>query len=215
MIEQFKTVKSISTGEFKDRGSKFIAYCYPFQNVNKLKEILLEVRKKHPKASHYCFAYRVGFEGNNFRYNDDGEPSGTAGRPILGAIDRSELINLLIIVVRYFGGTKLGTSGLINAYRKSALEAIQNGNIIEEQVMARWEITSNYEHSAALTNLLGNIGCKIINSQYLEEVTFLVEVKIASSEHFLVRIKAAIGRLHEEEILEETKIEGLRIKQIS
>ncbi|HEY8971071.1 MAG TPA: YigZ family protein, partial [Puia sp.] len=119
MAEQdfYYTIEKEATAEFKDRGSKFIGYAIPVSSVDEFKEKLNEVKKLHPKATHHCFAYRLGLDGNVFRVSDDGEPSGSAGRPILGQIDSKELVNVLVVVVRYFGGTLLGVPGLINAYK--------------------------------------------------------------------------------------------------
>ncbi|KAI9435670.1 ribosomal protein S5 domain 2-type protein, partial [Russula earlei] len=114
-----------ATAEFKDRGSRFIAYAYPIQSADDCKRYLQELKKEHPKAVHHCFAYRLGLDGNSFRVSDDGEPSGTAGKPIMGQIDSKQLANVLIVVVRYFGGTLLGVPGLINAYRSAAAMALQ------------------------------------------------------------------------------------------
>src|SRR6185437_2544932 len=115
MIEPdyYFTVESIANAEFKDRGSKFIAWAFPLKNTADFKKLLQKVKKEHPKASHHCFAYRIGTDGNNFRVSDDGEPSGTAGKPILGQIDSKNLTDILLVVVRYFGGTLLGVPGLI------------------------------------------------------------------------------------------------------
>jgi hypothetical protein len=121
--DHYYTIEKPSLAEFKDKASKFIAYAFPIANSNEFKEKLAIVKKEHPKATHHCFAYRIGLGGNNLPAgqagsgSDDGEPAGTAGRPILGQIDRKELTNILIIVVRYFGGTLLGVPGLINAYK--------------------------------------------------------------------------------------------------
>ena len=111
----YHTIEKPSVAEFKDRGSKFIAYAYPIADANDFKEKLTAIKKEHPKATHHCFAYRLGLDGTIFRVSDDGEPSGTAGRPILGQIDSKQLTDSLIIVVRYFGGELLGVPGLINA----------------------------------------------------------------------------------------------------
>ena len=117
----YYTIEKPSVAEFKDRGSKFIAYAFPITDVIEFKEKLSALKKEHPKAVHHCFAYRMGLDGINFRVSDDGEPSGTAGRPILGQIDSKQITNVLIVVVRYFGGTLLGVPGLINAYKSLLL----------------------------------------------------------------------------------------------
>jgi uncharacterized YigZ family protein len=131
-LDTYLTIAATSLGEFKEKGSKFLAYAYFVSNESDIKEKLDLLKKEHFKATHHCYAYRLGTDGKNYRANDDGEPSGTAGRPILGQIDSFGLTNLLIVVVRYYGGTKLGTSGLINAYRESAKEALSNAEKIEK-----------------------------------------------------------------------------------
>jgi len=120
----YTTISTPTTGEFKDRGSKFLAYTYAVYSTDDIKNRLEEVRKLHPKARHHCFSWRLGTDGTQHRANDDGEPSGTAGRPMLGQIDSFGLTNVLVVVVRYFGGTKLGVSGLINAYKRATIDAL-------------------------------------------------------------------------------------------
>ena len=141
----FYTIEKEATAEFKDRGSKFIGYIFPISSVEGFKERLNEVKKLHPKATHHCFAYRLGLDGNTFRVSDDGEPSGSAGRPILGQIDSKELVNVLVIVVRYFGGTLLGVPGLINAYKSAAALALQTTPIVqrpvEQELMVQFDYT--------------------------------------------------------------------------
>src|SRR5215216_7067867 len=119
-MNHYNTIEKPSFAEFKDRGSRFLAYAFPVQSADNFKKKLKAIKEEHSKAAHHCFAYRIGIDGNNFRAGDDGEPSGSAGRPILGQIDSKELTNIAIVVVRYFGGTLLGVPGLINAYRTSA-----------------------------------------------------------------------------------------------
>src|ERR1700722_6660370 len=132
--EIYYTIEKTATAEFKDRGSRFIAYACPIRSVEDFKLHFNEIRKQHPKATHHCFAYRLGLDGNSFRISDDGEPSGSAGRPILGQIDSKDLGNGLGVVVRYFGGTLLGVPGLINAYRSAAELALQMTALVQKQV---------------------------------------------------------------------------------
>ncbi len=119
-MDHYFTIETQAVAEFKDRGSKFLAYSFPLKSTEEFKKHLHVLKKEHPKAVHHCFAYRVGFDGNNFRVSDDGEPSGTAGKQIIGQIDSKNLTNTLVIVVRYFGGTLLGVPGLIVAYKTAA-----------------------------------------------------------------------------------------------
>lgn len=143
-MDTYQTIAAPSIGEFKEKGSKFIAYAYFVSDEIEIKEKLDLLKKEHFKATHHCYAYRLGTDGKNYRANDDGEPSGTAGRPILGQIDSFGLTNLLIVVVRYYGGTKLGTSGLINAYREAAREALFNAEKIEKIIESQLECSLAY-----------------------------------------------------------------------
>ena len=133
-MDIFKTIKSISTGTYSEKRSKFLAFAIPVRSVDEVKSIVAEYQKKYYDARHVCYAYMLGAERTEFRANDNGEPSGTAGKPILGQINSNELTDILIIVVRYFGGVKLGTSGLIVAYRLAAAEAIAAAEIVEKTV---------------------------------------------------------------------------------
>ena len=143
-MDAFKTIKSISTGTYSEKRSKFLAFAIPVRSVDEVKRIVAEYQKKYYDARHVCYAYMLGAERTEFRANDNGEPSGTAGKPILGQINSNELTDILIIVVRYFGGVKLGTSGLIVAYRLAAAEAISTAEIIEKTVDE--EITFFFEY---------------------------------------------------------------------
>ena len=140
----YNTIAQISTAEFKDRGSKFIAYAFPVETADDFKKQLQLLKKEHPKAVHHCFAYRIGTDGNNFRSSDDGEPSGTAGKPILGQIDSKGLTDVAVIVVRYWGGTLLGVPGLINAYKMAASMAFQVTPVIQKQVELKYSIEFDY-----------------------------------------------------------------------
>ncbi|MBS2098454.1 IMPACT family protein [Carboxylicivirga linearis] len=142
--DQYKTLREPSEGIFKDKGSKFITYAYPISTEEVIKPLVDELKKKYYDARHHCFAWQLGTDGNRFRANDDGEPSGTAGKPILGQIRSNELTNLLVVVIRYFGGTKLGTSGLIHAYKEATIDAINNGTIVERTVNDFYRINFDY-----------------------------------------------------------------------
>ena len=142
--DTYKTIAKPAEGLFRDKGSKFIAYSYPFDDENALKSVLDEVRALHPKARHHCYAYRLGLDRSVFRVNDDGEPAGSAGRPILNVLLSNELTNVLVVVVRYFGGTLLGIPGLINAYKSSTQEAIANADIIERFQQDIYHIKFDY-----------------------------------------------------------------------
>lgn len=143
-MEVYFTIEKSATAEFKDRGSKFLAYAWPVKSVEQVKECLQEVKKEHPKATHHCFAYRLGTDGLQFRASDDGEPSGTAGKPILGQIDSKGLTDTLVVVVRYFGGTLLGAPGLINAYKMSASMVLQVIPAVQKNVEVKYHLSFDY-----------------------------------------------------------------------
>jgi uncharacterized YigZ family protein len=167
MTEQefYYTIEKTSTAEFKDRGSKFVAYACPVKSVAEFKDRLGEIKKEHSKATHHCFAYRIGLDGNSFRVSDDGEPSGTAGRPILGQIDSKGLVNVLIVVVRYFGGTLLGVPGLINAYKSAASMALQMTPLAQKQVEALYRVQFDYTQLGDIMNLVRQCNCRVVQQE--------------------------------------------------
>jgi uncharacterized YigZ family protein len=154
-----------SVAEFKDRGSKFIAYAYPVSTTDEFKQYLQALKKEHPKAVHHCFAYRIGTDGNNFRVSDDGEPSGSAGRPILGQIDSKEVTNVAVIVVRYFGGSLLGVPGLINAYKTATSLALQVVPIVQKQLEIKYQVQFDYTQMNEVMMVLKQFNCTIINQE--------------------------------------------------
>jgi len=161
----YTTIERPSNAEFKDRGSKFIAFAFPIKTTEDFKMELQLLKKEHPKAVHHCFAYRMGTEGNNFRSSDDGEPSGTAGKPILGQIDSKGLTNVAIIVVRYWGGTMLGVPGLINAYKTAATLALQVTPVVERQIEINYSIEFDYTLMNEAMMVMKQFNCKIISNE--------------------------------------------------
>ena len=170
--DSFRTISNYSRGVFRDRGSRFIADAWPVENIEQIRELVEKTRKQFHDARHHCFAWVLGADRNEWRVHDDGEPSGTAGKPILGQINSHGLTDILIIVTRYFGGTLLGTGGLINAYRKAAEAAISNAEIIDKSVMHHCIITFPYsslndfmriikEENAACTDQEIDLECRI------------------------------------------------------
>ncbi len=143
-MEVYYTIEKTAVAEFKDKGSKFLAYAYPVKTPDQVKECLQEVKKEHPKATHHCYAYRLGTDGLQFRAVDDGEPSGSAGKPILGQIDSKQLTDVLVVVVRYFGGTLLGVPGLINAYKMSCAMVLQLIPAVQKNVEAKYRLVFDY-----------------------------------------------------------------------
>lgn len=177
--EFFYTIDKPSFAEFKDRGSRFLAYAHPIESVDEFKGILQQLKKEHPKAAHHCFAYRLGNDKNNFRVNDDGEPSGSAGRPILGQIDSKELTNVAVIVVRYFGGTLLGVPGLINAYKTSTAMALQLTPIVQRPVLINYQLQFDYTRQNDVMMILKQYGCRIIRQE--QQLFCIVDAGIPKS----------------------------------
>lgn len=156
------TIEKPASAEFKDRGSRFIAYAFPIETADDFKRQLQLLKKEHPKAVHHCFAYRIGTDGNNFRSSDDGEPSGTAGKPILGQLDSKEITNTAVIVVRYFGGTLLGVPGLITAYRTAAALVLQVTPIVQKQIEIKHSIEFEYNKMNDVMMVLKQFNCTIL-----------------------------------------------------
>ncbi len=184
----YKTIEQEGVAEFKDRGSRFLAYAYPFKEKDELKGRLLALKKEHPKAVHYCFAYRLGANGDNFRSSDDGEPSGTAGKPILGQIDSKELTDVLIIVVRYFGGSLLGVPGLINAYKSAAAMALQVVPAVSKPLMFKCALQFDYTESNNIQRLLKQYGCEIISREDLLFSVIKIGVPVSVKEELFYRL---------------------------
>ena len=214
IIDTYKTLNSPSSGEFRDRGSKFLAYAYPAYNETEWKAALEEVQKLHPKARHHCYAFRLGLDKNNFRANDDGEPSGTAGRPILGQIDSFGLTYVMVIVVRYFGGTLLGTSGLINAYKESTIAALQDADVIERTVEEVFRLSFYYGLMGNVMSSIEHLQLNMINQNFEASATVDLAIRRSEVAPTLLRLKAAKGKLYLEEVDEETKVAGLGIEWV-
>lgn len=164
-MDHYFTIETSAVAEFKDRGSKFIAFSYPLQNVNDFKKHLQALKKEHSKAVHHCFAYRIGVDGNNFRISDDGEPSGTAGKQILGQIDSKNLTDILIVVVRYFGGTLLGVPGLINAYKTASSLVLQCTPVVQKAVELQYELQFNYTEMNDVMRVIKQYNCSVIKNE--------------------------------------------------
>lgn len=214
MKDEYKTLKEPCLGEFRDRGSKFLAYGFPIRSEEEFQEQLAEVKKEHVKARHHCYAWRLGLDGNAFRANDDGEPSGTAGRPILGQIDSFELTYVGIVVVRYFGGTLLGTSGLINAYRQSAADALSQAAVITRIVENTYRINFDYALMSRVMNGLSQLGINIVAQDFSESAGLEIAIRQTESEAKLRQLKAVVADVYLEEVDGLEAIPGFEILHI-
>jgi uncharacterized YigZ family protein len=196
--EFYYTVEKTGVAEFKDRGSKFTAYSFPLNTVEEFKQRLDEVKKEHPKATHHCFAYRIGTDKNTFRVSDDGEPSGTAGKPILGQLDSKQLTNILVIVVRYFGGTLLGVPGLINAYKSAASMVLQVTPTVQRFIEVPYTLQFDYTQMNEVMTIVKQMNCTVLE----QEISMFCRLKIGISK---ARLTEALYRLEE--------IRGVEVKK--
>ena len=192
----YNTIAQDAVAEFKDRGSKFIGYAYPISDVNDFKEKLAHIKKEHPKATHHCFAYRLGLDGTVYRSSDDGEPSGTAGRPILGQIDSKQLTDVLVIVVRYFGGTLLGVPGLINAYKTTAALVLQVTPLVQKPVLIPYQLSFDYTVMNDVMTICKQLDCQVLR----QDMTLFCSMRIGIPQNRLDEVLYRIKDLRSVEI---------------
>lgn len=177
MEDVYYTIEKESQGYFKDKGSKFLAFAYPLQNEEEVKEILYKLRKEHHGARHFCYAWRLGIKEINHRANDDGEPSSTAGKPILGQLQSFNVTNSMVVVVRYFGGTLLGTSGLINAYRNAAADALKNAEIIQKIIEKEIILNFTYKELSEVMYIIKQENLNVSKTRFEEDCNLTLTVK--------------------------------------
>lgn len=195
----YKSILEPSTGIYKDNGSKFLAFAYPVTSEDEIKPLVQQLKKEYFDARHHCYAYRIGHTGAIWRMNDDGEPSSTAGRPIYGQILSSELSDILVVVVRYFGGIKLGVPGLIRAYKTSTADAIANATIIEKIATEPYRIIFDYFQMNPVMKRLKDMGLAPSNQQFDLNCSLRVDVRLNNIDNFLEAFD---------------KLEGCRIEKI-
>ena len=187
--DTYKSIAEVSEGLFRDNGSRFIARAYPVESESEVKEIVSALRKEYFDARHHCYAYRIGLEGAIWRASDDGEPSGSAGRPILGQIDSAGLSDVLVVVIRYFGGIKLGIPGLIRAYKTSTADALAAARVIEK-VAGRWyTLHFPYDSLPAVMKVVKDLGLPQRGQSFLADCSLEVRVRRSLEPDFLERIE--------------------------
>ena len=180
----FNTIESpVENILSKEKGSKFIGFAYPVSDEKELKSALLHLKELHPKATHHCYAFRIGMNGENYRANDDGEPSGSAGLPIYNQLLAHEITNVLVVVIRYYGGTKLGVSGLVKAYKESAKLTLESAEIITKALESNLEIHFDFNQQNVIFTLLNKFGAKIIDFKTEEYCTISTKLKTAEKEN--------------------------------
>lgn len=162
----YKTIEKPSEGIYKEKGSKFLAYAFPVFSEAEIKEHIHRLREEYYNARHHCFAWQLGTDGTQFRANDDGEPSGTAGKPILGQLNSHELTNILVVVVRYFGGTKLGVPGLIRAYKEATINAIANALVVQRTVNDTYKLYFEYAAMNDIMKIMKDENLNILDQQF-------------------------------------------------
>ena len=191
--DSYKSIASESRGLFKDNGSRFIAHAYPVETEEEVKEIVAALKKEYYDARHHVYAYRLGYLGDKFRANDDGEPSGSSGRPVLGQIDSNELSDILVVVVRYFGGIKLGIPGLIRAYKTATADAIANAEIVEKIACKRYKVHFGYMGMNSVMKVFKDMGLDQKNQQFDMECSMETNVRLSQVDTFLERISDVEG----------------------
>lgn len=186
--DTYKTINKPSEGIFRDRGSKFIAYVFPIRSEDEIKDLLQTIRSEHPKARHYCWALRLSPDRSIFRLNDDGEPSGTAGRPILNTMLSFDITNVFAVVVRYFGGTLLGVPGLINAYKTATLEALNQATVIEKTVNDIYEVLFEYLNMNDVMRIVKEENLEVLNQNFDNNCSIEISIRKA-------QVNQVIGKL--------------------
>ena len=186
--DSYKSIASESRGLFKDNGSRFIAHAYPVETEEEVKEIVAALKKEYYDARHHVYAYRLGYLGDRFRANDDGEPSGSSGRPVLGQIDSNGLSDILVVVVRYFGGIKLGIPGLIRAYKTATADALANAEIVEKIASRMYRVHLGYMSMNSVMKVFKDMGLEQKNQKFDMECSMDTSVRLSLVDSFLERI---------------------------
>ena len=191
--DSYRSIATKSEGLFKDNGSRFIALAYPVETEDEVREIVSSLKKEYHDARHHCYAYRLGYRGDIFRANDDGEPSSSAGKPILGQIDSNGLSDILIVVVRYFGGIKLGIPGLIRAYRTSSADAIANSEIVTKIASRRFRLEFGYLEMNSVMKIIKDMKLEPAGQDFGNTCRMDVSVRLSACGDFTERISNVSG----------------------
>lgn len=187
--DTYKTIAAPSEGTYRDRGSRFIGYAYPVTSTDEIANIISSLKKEHHSARHHCYAWRIGPQGDSFRSNDDGEPSGTAGKPIMNQVLSAGLTNVLIVVVRYFGGTLLGVSGLINAYKSAAIACLSNAQVVEKQITEVYKLEFQYDAMNSVMKILKDYDLPQSNQKFELECELEFAVRKSEAESVIALLK--------------------------
>ncbi len=206
-MDSYKSIQAETIGEYKEKSSKFIAYAFPIESIEDFEKRLSKLKKEHLKSRHHCYAYRLGIEGNPYRINDDGEPSGTAGKPIYGQLIKETLSDIAVVVVRYFGGTKLGTSGLIRAYKEATILALNEATVLTKTITGTLLISFTYEHMGTILNTLKQLHLDITSKHFEAEPCVELLLPISTLSDVSDQIKAKLLNRSISDINEDTEVD--------
>jgi uncharacterized YigZ family protein len=212
--DSFLTIDVPGIGEIREKGSKFIALAHSIHTEEEVEQLIVQIRDAYPKASHYCYAFKTGPLGEHYRINDDGEPSGTAGKPIIGQINRLGLTNTIVIVIRYFGGTKLGVSGLIQAYKQAAKIALENASFKETVVHDKYELSFSYADMGHIMAVLKELPVQIIDKGFENGCSVTFSIRQSMTYDTLNRLTAGILRVSTQEVTDPMEIPGCTLKKL-
>jgi uncharacterized YigZ family protein len=191
--DTYKTIAEPAEGFFKDKGSKFISFVFPVTSEHEAKSHLLQLRELHPKANHHVYVYRLGLDRMQYRLSDDGEPSGSSGRPILNTLYSREITNILVVVVRYFGGTLLGIPGLISAYRAATEDALDNAEVVVKHLISVYVLTFSYVQMNDVMRIVKEMELPVMEQRFEMECKMVVEVRTTLVERFITRCEKVEG----------------------
>jgi uncharacterized YigZ family protein len=198
MDDSYKTIEKSAEGIFRDRNSRFLAFGYPVESVEEVNNYLTFIKKKYHDARHHCYAYRIGYDNNIFKLNDDGEPAGTAGKPIFRQLESNDLTNILVVVVRYFGGILLGTGGLIKAYKSSVMDMLVNASIVTRYIEDQYSVHFPYEQLNMIMKILKENGLLHLKPEYNSQCNLNFLVRRSISDVLMRRLSAIPGLIIEQ-----------------
>jgi uncharacterized YigZ family protein len=201
MDDSYKTIEKPAEGIFRDRNSRFLAFGYPAESVEEVNNYLAVIKKKYHDARHHCYAYRIGYEKDIFKLNDDGEPAGTAGKPIFRQLESNDLTNILVVVVRYFGGILLGTGRLINAYKSSVMDMLANASIVTRYIEDQYSIHFPYEKLNMIMKILRENGLLHLKPEYNSQCNMDILVRKSIADSLIRRLSAISGIIIDQKII--------------
>ncbi len=213
-LDNYKSIEKTALGEYKEKGSKFIAYAIPFTKTESLKEEIEVLKKEHIKARHWCYAYRIGIDGKTSRSNDDGEPSGSAGKPILGQLLSKDISDILVVVVRYFGGTKLGVPGLIHAYKTATADALAQAEIITKTISSQFVLTADYAEMGKIMELIKKLNITLDDKSFEENIKLYFTIPQSEIKLRVQTIKAGLLARPLADVAWDEKIEYCTIEKV-